>query len=110
MSWISITDKNTINKIKEAGDYSIIYKHSPRCSTSLMAYRRLRMEVGSFAPKVPLYIVDVISNRPESQAIENSFGITHESPQILLIKDGECIYNASHEDVSLEEPLSMVVS
>jgi bacillithiol system protein YtxJ len=75
--------------------------------TSLMAYRQLKSEVNAASDvQIPIYIVDVIQNRKESLAIANSFGIEHESPQILVVKNGECIYDASHEDVSLRSSLA----
>ncbi|CAG5017183.1 hypothetical protein DYBT9275_05719 [Dyadobacter sp. CECT 9275] len=110
MNWVNITAEKEVEAIKKSENFSIIYKHSPRCMTSLMAYRRLKMEVNA-APdaNVPIYIVDVISNRRESMAVAEAFGVPHESPQILLIKSGECIFDTSHEDVSLQEPLSRIV-
>jgi len=103
MDWITIKDEDQIQDIFKATDYSIIYKHSPRCMTSLMAYRQLKSEVSNAKQvEIPLYIVDVISNRRESQLIAGTFLIQHESPQILVIKNGVCVFNTSHENVSLQ--------
>lgn len=107
MNWITISSEQEVDHIYQSEDYSIIYKHSPRCATSLMAYRQLRSEVSAAAHiEIPIYIVDVIQNRKESMAIANNFGVTHESPQILVVKNGECIYDASHEDISLRDSLA----
>ncbi|WP_439557566.1 bacillithiol system redox-active protein YtxJ [Dyadobacter sp.] len=109
MNWIAINSEEEVQKIHHSGEYSIIYKHSPRCMTSLMAYRQLKMDV-SASPEIstPIYIVDVISNRKESMAIADSFRVQHQSPQILVVKNGECIYDASHEAVSLRDTLSHI--
>ncbi|ACT91618.1 bacillithiol system redox-active protein YtxJ [Dyadobacter fermentans] len=107
MNWITISSEAEVEDIFQSTDYSIIYKHSPRCMTSLMAYRQLKSEVNAASDvQIPIYIVDVIQNRRESMAIANSFGVEHESPQILVVKGGQCIYDASHEDVSLRESLA----
>jgi bacillithiol system protein YtxJ len=50
-----------------------------------------------------LYYLDLISYRDISNAIETTFKVHHESPQLLLIKDGECIYETSHSEISAED-------
>lgn len=107
MNWITINSEEEVDTIHKSADYSIIYKHSPRCMTSLMAYRQLKSEVNAASHlRIPIYIVDVVQNRRESMAIANAFQVEHESPQILVVKNGECIYDASHENVSLRASLA----
>ncbi len=50
-----------------------------------------------------VYFLDLLANRNLSDAIEEEFNVKHESPQLLLIKDGECIHNQSLYDISAEE-------
>ena len=109
MNWITINGEETVEKISKSEDYSIIYKHSPRCMTSLMAYRQLKSEVNSVKDvNIPLYIVDVISNRRESQFIANTFQVVHQSPQILIVKNGVSVFDTSHENVSLQAALDYI--
>ena len=109
MNWITINGEETIEEISKSEDYAIIYKHSPRCMTSLMAYRQLKSEVNGVPDvEIPLYIVDVISNRRESQLIAGTFLVQHESPQILVVKNGICVFNTSHENVSLQAAMEHV--
>jgi len=109
MNWITINGEEAIQEISKSKDYSIIYKHSPRCMTSLMAYRQLKSEVSATqGVDIPLYIVDVISNRKESQFIANQFDVAHESPQVLVIKNGTCVYDTSHERISLQAMLDYI--
>jgi bacillithiol system protein YtxJ len=49
------------------------------------------------------YLLDLLANRNISNHIVDVFGITHESPQILLIADGKCIYHNSHNAISYQE-------
>lgn len=103
MEWINVTDINQINSIKAAKGYSVIFKHSTRCSVSLMAKRGFEADWDSIPADTSLYFLDLISHRDISAAIAEIFQVHHESPQTLLIKDGECILDSSHSDISAEE-------
>ena len=50
-----------------------------------------------------VYFLDLISNREVSKTIAQKFSVHHESPQLLLIKNGECIYETSHGEISAED-------
>ena len=81
----------------------VIFKHSTRCSTSSMALGRLERSWKLSEKGVPTYFLDLLKYRNISDKIEQLFEISHESPQILLIKNGKCIYSASHSDISAHE-------
>ncbi len=57
---------------------------------------------------MPLYFLDLIKHRDLSNQVANHFSIYHESPQLLLIKDGVCILDLSHGQISVEEALSVI--
>lgn len=103
MQWIDITDLEQINTIKKAEGYSVIFKHSTRCSISSMAKKHFELGWDSIPDHTPLYFLDLINHRDISAYIAEIFQVHHESPQMLLIKDGECILDASHSDISAEE-------
>ena len=103
MEWINITDINQLNGIKEAEGYSVIFKHSTRCSVSLMAKKGFEADWDVIPAGTSLYFLDLISHRDLSAAVAEIFKVHHESPQVLLIKDGECILDSSHSDISAEE-------
>jgi bacillithiol system protein YtxJ len=77
---------------------TVIYKHSPTCSLCGWSEHVL----GRFAKEenVELQLVDVFKDRAFSQAIEATFGVRHESPQILIIEDGKVLWHASHRGVA----------
>ena len=54
------------------------------------------------ASTLPIYYLDLLRFRPLSAHIAEQFGIRHESPQLLLIQDGECRYDASHMGIRLD--------
>ena len=103
MEWINITDINQLNSIKQAEGYNVIFKHSTRCSVSSMAKRGFEAEWDTIPSITKLYFLDLIAHRDLSSAIAEMFQVHHESPQVLLIKDGECILDSSHSDISAEE-------
>jgi len=108
MQWKNITDVDQISEIKNNTGYSLIFKHSTRCSVSAMAKRRFEGEWESIPPATQLYFLDLISYREISSKIAETFQVHHESPQILLIKDGDCVLDASHSDISAEEVAEVI--
>jgi bacillithiol system protein YtxJ len=106
MNWISLESAEQLDGIKQQQGYSIIFKHSIRCSISLMAKRRFEMDRDNLPDNLPLYFLDIINRRELSNQIAQDFQVHHQSPQLLLIKDGECILDQSHSSISLEEALA----
>lgn len=111
MSWKDICDIEDFQTVLQRSEERpvLLFKHSTRCSISSVALARLdgEDELDEFLDS---YLIDVINCRPLSNLIANHFEIRHESPQILLIFKGECIYDESHlaifpkdiKDVTLE--------
>jgi len=103
MEWNKLTDLNQISDIKSKPGYSLIFKHSTRCSVSMMAKKRFELDWDIIPEGTNLYFLDLISHRAISAQIAETFQVHHESPQILLIKDGDCVLDASHSDISADE-------
>jgi len=102
MTWKTVTTEADVQDLLNTDQYSLIYKHSPRCMTSLMAFRN--MKSGSESDySIPFHIVDVIQNREISGLIAKTFDVKHESPQVLIVKNGECVFDISHEDIVLRD-------
>jgi bacillithiol system protein YtxJ len=106
MDWIELTDESQIKDIAEFSKTgtAVVYKHSHRCATCTMALDRLeRSWKDSEMANAKPFFVNVINARSLSNKISETFGVRHESPQILVIKDGKCVYNASHLGITYEE-------
>jgi bacillithiol system protein YtxJ len=103
MNWINLTEEAQLSLIKDlsAKKAQIIFKHSTRCSISSMAKSRLERE--SAFPDVDFYYLDLIKYRNLSAKIAEDFNVYHESPQVLIIKNGNCIYDESHNGISMDE-------
>lgn len=105
MNWKKLENETTLAEIKDLSQKQpvIIFKHSTRCPVSSMALDRLERnwdeeEMQTVSP----YFLDLLSYRNISNQIAESFGIAHESPQVLLIDNGKCVYNASHMGISYD--------
>ena len=106
MNWKQLDTPQQIEEIKAASQNHpiLIFKHSTRCSISSMAENRLnRAWNDSEIPTMELYHLDLIQYRGLSNQLAESFGVAHESPQILIIADGKCIYHNSHMGIAYHE-------
>lgn len=103
MNWIPLTDLEQLQTIKKNDGNSIIFKHSTRCSISLMAKKKFELESEILPENLPVYYLDLLSYRDISNAIAEIFQVHHQSPQLLLIKNGECTFEATHGEISAEE-------
>ena len=103
MNWIPLTDQNQLETIQDLSFTTpqVILKHSTTCSISKMSLARL--ERSEAASTIQFYYLDLLNYRAISNAIAEKFSVYHESPQILLIKNGECTYDESHGGIRMEE-------
>jgi bacillithiol system protein YtxJ len=108
MNWTILQNMQQLSGIKSQIGFSIIFKHSTRCPVSMMAKRRVEMDHELIPEEVQIYFLDLIAYRDVSNSIAEGFNVPHESPQLLLIKDGECIYETSHGEISIEDTLSQI--
>ena len=103
MDWKIISDSHHIEELSLVSkDHPVvIFKHSTRCSISDMIKNRL--ERSGTPQGVNFYFLDLIRYRDLSNRIGEKFSVHHESPQVLLIRNGECIYDESHNGINMEE-------
>ncbi len=103
MQWIPLTELKALDVIAENSftKTQVIFKHSTRCSISTMAEGRLKR--GSDIENADCYFLDLLEHRDISNAIADKFNVHHESPQILVIKNGDCILEQSHSAINHQE-------
>jgi len=106
--WNDLNHISQVDEIKAAVGYSLIFKHSTRCSISMMAKRAFESDWDVISTDVNFYFLDLISHRDVSAYIAETFQVHHESPQLLLIKDGECILDSSHGEISADEVAEVI--
>lgn len=95
--WISLTNLDQLDEIVERSKTrtQLIFKHSTTCGISRMV---LSMFTGSYAlgDEHDIYFLDLHAHRAVSNAVESKFGVEHQSPQLLVIKDGAVTFHTSH--------------
>src|ERR1700760_1554229 len=103
MNWITLQSETQLEEIKQksANRPQVIFKHSTRYSTSALV--KARLERAAQPESIDFYYLDLLSYRPVSNKIAETFNIDHESPQILLIRNGECVYDESHMGISMDD-------
>ena len=77
----------------------ILFKHSTRCSISRFVLKQFENTYNIPADKMAIYFLDLIEYRPISNEIANRFGVTHQSPQLIVLKDGKAVFDSSHESI-----------
>ncbi len=108
--WKVLHQLEEIDDIKRASAIKpqVIFKHSTRCNISSIAKRRL--EQANPTADIDFYYLDIISHRDISNKVGSAFEVWHESPQVLLIVNGECIYDESHMGINMDDILGQVPS
>ncbi len=111
MNWTPLNTENQLDEIMQLSHNQpvMIMKHSTTCSISNTTLARLERtwkdeEAGNLKP----YYLDLLKLRPISNKIAETFGVQHESPQILIIKNGKSVYDASHFNIRFDEIISKI--
>lgn len=102
--WHSISEEGEIAEILLSSNDKpqVIYKHSTRCATSFFALKNVQGLAEAVREKADFYMVDVIGQRRLSFQIAEQLGVRHESPQLIILKDGEVFWHGSHHNVNDE--------
>ncbi|MDF2435728.1 MAG: hypothetical protein K0Q95_104 [Bacteroidota bacterium] len=113
MNWSVISNETDASLLREKSfDPSVkalfIFKHSTRCSISSVAKDRLERSWKLDTDTYPAFYVDVLTARPLSNKIADEFNVRHESPQLIILKEGKVIYTASHSEISYSEILTII--
>jgi bacillithiol system protein YtxJ len=102
VSWTPLTDLKELDAMIQASYTQpvLVFKHSTRCSISRMALRQFEAD-WNLEGKITPYFLDLLEYRPISNAIAERLGVVHQSPQVIVIKDGLAVYDASHEGIDV---------
>lgn len=103
--WITLKDINQLEElIKESFERSVvIFKHSTRCGTSAQAKFRIENDWSQLSKKLSFYYLDLIEYRAVSNEVARKFNITHQSPQVIVLKNGKSVYNRSHHMIDVSD-------
>jgi bacillithiol system protein YtxJ len=102
MGWVPLKEAqewaNILSSSREKAQ--VVFKHSTRCSISLLAKSRLEKY---FKEGDTFYLLDLLTYPSISNAIASDLQVEHQSPQVLVIHDGKCIYHVSHSEIEYDE-------
>ena len=104
VNWTELTDLAQLSEVEALSNEKpvVIFKHSTRCSISRMALKQFEKEF-DLLDKITPYFLDLLEHRSISNEIAERFGVMHQSPQLIVVKNGNAIYNASHSDIDAED-------
>lgn len=103
MNWIPLKSEDELFEIieKSRSKPQIIFKHSTKCGISSLA--KSRLERSAVPDNTDFYYLDLLAHRNISNKVADEFNVYHQSPQVLLIKNAECVYDESHAAISMDE-------
>lgn len=102
--FVKITDKKSFEELASRSKDRpvVIFKHSLTCPISAAAYEQMAEFDGEIA------LIEVQRARELSTEIENRFGIAHESPQVIVLRNGQVVWNASHFKITADAVVEAV--
>ena len=103
--WIQLTKMETLDEIAQTSKKQTvaILKHSTSCGISRMVLRQFEQSYDLKEEQIKLYFLDLLAYRDISNKIASRFNVPHQSPQLLVIKDGEVVFDASHGSIQSEK-------
>jgi bacillithiol system protein YtxJ len=100
MKWNKLESVAQFNDLKMQSEQSnsafVVFKHSTRCIVSKMALNQFSEE---YHQPSPFYLINVIENREVSNFVADELSVTHQSPQRIVVKNGEVVHNSSHHSI-----------
>jgi len=113
MNWITLTSPDQLEALRAESKNQpvIIFKHSTRCSISQTALNRLeRNWKDDEMASVKTYYLDLLSYREISQQIAEQLDVEHQSPQVIVLRNGEAVYDRSHFDIDFSSIKNAAIS
>ena len=102
LSWTPLISLEEINTIKEISinQSILIFKHSTRCGISRMVMKQFESLFNEENKQLKVYYLDLLNFREVSSKLSEVFQVIHQSPQLLVIKNGISVYNESHYEIT----------
>ncbi len=101
LPWTSINSVAQLDEVLQAPSENakVFFKHSTRCGISAMALKGFQKEWETGKSGFELYFIDLLQHRDVSNAIADRLHVTHQSPQAIVVRNGEVIYHESHGSI-----------
>ncbi|WP_158837724.1 bacillithiol system redox-active protein YtxJ [Polaribacter sp. L3A8] len=102
LKWIPLTSMEQLEEIKEISktEAVLIFKHSTRCGISSMVIKRFEALFTEDHQDLKVYYLDLLNYRDISDEVGYAFQVMHQSPQLIIVKNGVSVENTSHYDIA----------
>ena len=102
--WHALTEREQIEKLEsESKEKCVaIFKHSTRCGISRMVLNNFERNYDLKEEDHKIYFLDLLANRDISNLVAEKFNVRHESPQLIIVRNGEVVHHASHQSIEVE--------
>jgi len=103
LKWIPLTSIDQLEEIKELSktESVFVFKHSTRCGISRIVIKQFERLFTEEHKKLKVYYLDLLNYRNVSNEVGDYFQVIHQSPQLLVIKNGVSIFDVSHNDITI---------
>lgn len=110
LHWIFLTSESQLEEIarKSFENPQVIFKHSTRCSISSVSMNKFVKNYNVPKENADLYYLDLLNYRSVSDEVGYKFQVMHQSPQVLVIKNGKAVYDASHYAIETDKILELI--
>ncbi|MDA9261975.1 bacillithiol system redox-active protein YtxJ [Flavobacteriales bacterium] len=102
INWTELTSVAQLDDVITMSEEKpvMLFKHSTRCSISAMALNRVEGDWGFSEKEITPFYLDLIAHRDVSAAIADKFNVFHASPQMIVVKNGKSVLDASHNSIN----------
>lgn len=105
--WHALTELQQLDEIENESEKKTvaIFKHSTTCGISRMVLKNFESEfrTGKEEDNLRLYFLDLREYREVSNEIAERFGVQHESPQLIVLKDRDVVHHSSHHSIDAQK-------
>ena len=110
LPWERLTSVDQMKKAIEDSAVKpvLLFKHSTSCSISNMALNGFIRKWEGAKEEIDIYYLDLLSYRDVSSAIAKETGIIHQSPQVIVLKNKEVVYTATHSSINAQSALNSI--
>ena len=101
-NWVDLYSSDQLDILNDNSYHhlQVVFKHSTSCGISGMVKRSFQKAPSHPEKGVTYYLLDLLRHREISNSISEKYGVRHESPQVLLIREGEVVAHASHHSIT----------
>ena len=104
VNWLTLSKAEQLDELLLQSEEKpvLIFKHSTRCSISRFALNDFEYDWNTDW-NCTCYFLDLLAHRDISNLIAEQLNVVHQSPQVILVKNREVVYHASHQSISAEK-------